>query len=239
MMEDKLFNLMTRFPDAGENVVKAMLVQSDGHAGKVAAKLNSPDGDVAMSGNQCHNHDVSASCEVCVGADERMELASKDPASALLALLQAMQEHAQCCCKHGCIFRAKRLVNLSDAEYLECVPPGAAPSYPSASQANCPVAVSMNQELKELVQLVKEFKSGKENNNDRPCEQSGPTATLEKVVTPVEMHSGLRVRVVGAIGRGLEGTLRNYDEDHRRWSVVLDTGAAYYLRGADLEPTGA
>jgi len=74
---------------------------------------------------------------------------------------------------------------------------------------------------------------------------SGPIAapdysSLGKGTKPVEAHngtlqSGSRVRVLGAIGRGQEGTLRNFDKDHRRWSVVLDGGASYHLRGDDLQ----
>lgn len=231
MMEDKMTNLKTRFPQAGEEAIESLLVQHQGHAGKVAARLKEDQSPYVLDDR----------------ADQRAELAKKDPASALLALLQDMQEHGQCQCKHGCMLRAKR---LSRAVYFECVSPNLddPPSqddiqHPEA-QVQCSVAAALNSELNMLVKLVKQFNAGKEN--DAPCEcpnkqlseQNCSTAATE-CLNADSMQTGLRVRVVGAMGRGLEGTLRNYDDNQRRWSVVLDTGAAYYLRGADLEPVAA
>lgn len=227
MMEDKMTNLKTRFPQAGEETIESLLVQHQGHAGQVAARLK------------------DQSAYVLDGpANQRAELAKKDPASALLALLQAMQEHGQSQCKHGCTLRAKR---LSRAIYFECVSPNAENPSPQddiqhpAAQVQCSVAASLNSELNVLVKLVKQFSTRKENDSPRECpnkllaEQNCSTVAPE-CLNADSMQTGLRVRVVGAIGRGLEGTLRNYDDTQRRWSVVLDTGAAYYLRGADLEP---
>lgn len=243
MIEDKMTNLMTRFPKAGEGKLASLLVEHDGHAGKVAAKLNA-DANVPKSmDGQILKQDT---CEIHTalqddGAVDRAALAQKDPASALLALLQAMQEHAGDRCIHGCVFRAKRLCRPCHSEV--CWSPDAATAQPqdgqnhSEPQEDCLIASSLNQELKVLVKLVKEYKAGKENQ--RPCQRGCQDVASEAVDDAPVMQSGLRVRVVGAIGRGLEGTLRNYHDNHRRWSVVLDDGASYYLRGDDLEPTGS
>jgi hypothetical protein len=228
MMEDKMINLKTRFPQAGEEAIESLLVQHHGHAGQVAARLKEDQSPHVL-------HD---------SADQRAELAKKDPASALLALLQAMQEHGQSQCKHGCTLRAKR---LSRAAYFECVSPNVddSPSQDDiqhpAAEGQCSVAASLNSELNMLVKLVKQFSAGKENDAPRECPnkqlaEHDCSTVAPECVNADSMQTGLRVRVVGAIGRGLEGTLRNYDDNQRRWSVVLDTGAAYYLRGSDLEP---
>lgn len=224
-MEDKMTNLMSRFPNASEDTIEGLLVKHQGHAGQVAARLK--------------NDSLHAVAE---RAEARAELAKKDPASALLALLQAMQEHASIQCKHGCTVRAKR---LCCAVCFECVSPNADYAVSTdefqhvSAHEPCSVAASLNSELKVLVKLVKQFQAVKEN--DEPCQneqlsqQTHSTAASEDSSVDA-VQRGLRVRVVGAIGRGLEGTLRNYNSDQRRWSVVLDNGAAYYLRGADLEP---
>lgn len=243
MIEDKMTNLMTRFPKAEKDELASLLVESDGHAGKVAAKLNADTNVPKSMDVQILNQDA---CEIHTalqddGAVERAALAQKDPASALLALLQAMQEHAGSRCRHGCIFRAKRLWQPCHAEI--CWSPDTATARlqdgqnHSEPQGDCSVAFSLNQELKVLVKLVQEYNAGKENK--RPCQQGCQDVASKAVDAAPLMQSGLRVRVVGAIGRGLEGTLRNYHDNHRRWSVVLDDGASYYLRGDDLEPSGS
>merc|ERR1712046_552966 len=124
-----------------------------GHAGKVAAALRSAC-DLSAVGSQKLLHKPEEG-ERPEGRAERDKIGQRDPASAVLALLQAMRDHADSCCGHGCIVHAKQLCKLycrvEASEVVQCCR--------LERQTDCPVALSLNEELRVYARRIKHVRA--------------------------------------------------------------------------------